>query len=400
MENMPADIIEGNNRKLYTPSYFIACSILFLGMTSYYIFVLFPLYLEKNGFSLSDIGLVMGVFSISAILIKVRLGKKMDKRDARFFVLAGLAGLFSVSIAYMILPPAGFIMGILRVMQGAFYGSFFTGIFTWTSRHSPPDRLGEGIGIFGIAGLAPMAAGPLIGEIVVAKFSFAGIFAVAAACCLAGFLLGLMLPKDSFLPPREEGSRSFFSLLFDRASLPVMSVAFIFGTASSSVFSFLAPFAASMKIDEVGSFFTAYALSSILTRIITGRLSDRYGRKLIIVPALVFIGLGVGGIGIFPFLMSIVGGVLLGMGHGLIYPTMTALALEVIPEEYRGSAMSIFTAASDTGQFMGSIIYGIIAEAAGFTPMYLVAGIVVLCGLPIIIFFGKETVRNNKPGAA
>ncbi len=76
-------------------------------------------------------------------------------------------------------------------------------------------------------------------------------------------------------------------------------------------------------------------------------------------------------------------GFLFGLGHGLLFPSLNAMAVRNEPYAVRGKVMGIFTGAIDSGAFIGALFLGMIGQTAGFTALFLAAGTVMLSGLAV-----------------
>ena len=74
-------------------------------------------------------------------------------------------------------------------------------------------------------------------------------------------------------------------------------------------------------------------------------------------------------------------GFIFGIGHGLLFPALNAMAVRNEPYAVRGKVTGIFTGGIDAGVFCGAMILGVIGEMAGFTALFICAGLTVLSGL-------------------
>ena len=70
------------------------------------------------------------------------------------------------------------------------------------------------------------------------------------------------------------------------AAMPILH-----GAIRSAVVYFIALFTKSLSLSRVGPFFVAFSAAAIVTRLLFGGLSDRYGRKQVVLPSVVLIGL-------------------------------------------------------------------------------------------------------------
>ncbi|HXE72521.1 MAG TPA: MFS transporter, partial [Candidatus Nitrosotenuis sp.] len=162
--------------------------------------------------------------------------------------------------------------------------------------------------------------------------------------------------------------------------------ALVFGLATGSLFAFLAPYLAVLKMPGVGGFFTCYVAASVLTRLFLGRLADRLGPGRLIFPSLVAMAAGLGGLALLApgglrgapllALCAILG----GGGHGAIYPALNALVVERLGNTSRGTGLSMVTAAVDLGAFAGAALSGWAAHRLGYPAMFAGVGLSVVAG--------------------
>jgi predicted MFS family arabinose efflux permease len=77
----------------------------------------------------------------------------------------------------------------------------------------------------------------------------------------------------------------------------------------------------------------------------------------------------------------VISGILSGLGHGFLFPCLTAVAVRDVPSAIRGKVTGAFTGSMDAGAFSGSILLGYIGEVAGFPALFLTAGLSLFVGL-------------------
>jgi predicted MFS family arabinose efflux permease len=89
-----------------------------------------------------------------------------------------------------------------------------------------------------------------------------------------------------------------------------------------------------------------------------------------------------------------VSGILFGLGHGLFYPAIYALVIDLSSEIDRGKAISICSVSFTFGGMLGVFIYGVVAENWGFPLMFEIMGAVSVIGFLIFSFFGTDHVNK------
>jgi MFS family permease len=124
--------------------------------------------------------------------------------------------------------------------------------------------------------------------------------------------------------------------------------------------------AAGLSIIEIGVLAAAYPAVWGLGQIGTGALSDRLGRKGLIVAGMLVQALAIALIavtsGFGPWLAA---AVLLGLGTAMVYPTLLAAVADVAAPGWRGSAVGVYRLWRDLGFVAGGILTGLVADAVG-----------------------------------
>jgi MFS family permease len=140
------------------------------------------------------------------------------------------------------------------------------------------------------------------------------------------------------------------------------------------------------------------ALTVIVTRVVAGRLSDRYGRVVVAAPGLALVGIGMfveaAASSIVPLVAS---AILFGAGFGALFPTLMAFAVDRVPARERGSAMATYTAAIDLGIGAGAPLLGAVKGAAGYPAMYVVSGAIAFIGVAILLVGARDPTRASPP---
>mgnify|MGYP001123464675 CR=1 FL=1 len=361
--------------------YFIValCGYFFLFM-SISLFFLFPLFLKQFNPSKSQIGLIMGIHSLMAIFVRPFFGRLLDVKGRKRISLFGIALMIVILPCFHLIKDAGWLPLILRAMTGIGWGISMTATLTICSDLAPVEKLAHSIGIIGVAGLLASAFGPLLGEEIVNRFGFGALFNSSLAFLLGSFLCILST---------KEVERADNALQLPRAKsgFPVSVLTFLFiailpivhGAVRGAIVYFIAIFAKSIPIERVGPFFLFFSAAAILTRLGIGDLSDRYGRKQVILPAaaiIIFNLFLISQIGTLP--MLILTGFIGGFGQGLIFPALSTYIIDILGRENKGLALSLYLAFFDIGMGVGSTFFGWVSDLYGYRKMYLLAGVILL----------------------
>jgi len=135
--------------------------------------------------------------------------------------------------------------------------------------------------------------------------------------------------------------------------------------------------AAGLSLREIGLLAFVYPATWGVVQLGTGGLSDRIGRKWLIVAGMVLQGVALVAMvlvrGLAPWLVT---GALLGVGTAMVYPTLLAAVGDVAHPSWRASAVGIYRLWRDLGYAVGALATGLLADAYGMAPAIATVGVV------------------------
>jgi MFS family permease len=140
--------------------------------------------------------------------------------------------------------------------------------------------------------------------------------------------------------------------------------------------------AAGMDLAQVGLLAAIYPATWGFTQLVTGALSDRTGRKPLIVWGMWIQAAGIGVTTLaHAFAGFVVGAVLLGIGTAMVYPTLLAAIGDVAHPSWRASAVGVYRLWRDLGYAIGAVLAGITADAFGLAAaMWVIAALTFVSG--------------------
>jgi MFS family permease len=149
-----------------------------------------------------------------------------------------------------------------------------------------------------------------------------------------------------------------------------------------------------MTLEQIGTLAAIYPATWGLAQLGTGALSDRIGRKWLIA-----LGMWIQAAGLVViataanFVAFGGGGVLLGLGTAMVYPTLLATIGDVAAPSWRSSAVGAYRLWRDLGYVLGALVAGFAADAFGFAgAIWLVAALTGISGVVVAIRL-RETLR-------
>lgn len=141
--------------------------------------------------------------------------------------------------------------------------------------------------------------------------------------------------------------------------------------------------AAGMNLAQVGLLAAVYPATWGVSQLVTGALSDRIGRKPLIVWGMWIQAAGIGVVTMAQgFTGFVVGGLLLGIGTAMVYPALLAAIGDVAHPRWRASAVGVYRLWRDLGYAIGALLAGITADAFGLSvAMWVIAALTFVSGL-------------------
>lgn len=150
---------------------------------------------------------------------------------------------------------------------------------------------------------------------------------------------------------------------------------------------------------QVGLIITFFSLPAGLLIPFAGYLSDRYGRKVVIIPALFLYGFGglVSGFAALtlaePFTLLLIGRVLQGMGAGGTYQLAMALTGDIFQSGERTKALGMLEASNGLGKVISPIVGALTAMIIWYAPFFLYS--IVTFPIALGVWFVVKEPTNN-----
>lgn len=377
MENKPyvsrgqsAQVVTEKKPGLWTRDFILIC---FSTLTTYIAFhsliPTLPLYIQKFGGTDKETGLALAFLTVAAVVIRPIAGWALDGYGRRLILLFGLILFLVPSIIYIWQVPV-YLLLFLRLVQGFGWGICSTAAGTVASDVVPAGRVGEGMGYFGLATSISLATAPAYGLWLIDKFSFTTLF----MSCVVLTVISLVLAQPIRYSHQVGATGRAKPVFIEKTALrPALVILFVTVTYSS-LLSFLALFARQQGKATAGLFFTTLAVTTLVTRPLSGVIVDKLGRRgydLVILPGILAIAASMLVLaGTARPLHLLLGGILYGIGFGFIQPTMLALCISKVSPDKRGAANATYWTAFDIGVASGSVIWGLVVSAYGYAVMF------------------------------
>ena len=387
--------------KLLSRPFVLASLATFTHGMGFALFIHFPGFLEELGATEVIIGLIVGFAAVASIVVRPLVGRLMDQRGRRPLILFGNSlNVVALGLYLTVEQIDGWVYAI-RIVHGLSEAVLFTVLFTFAADWVPERRRTQGLALFGVAGMLPIALAGVLGDVILNRWDFDVFFVVAAGFAMASLLLSLPLhdaPHLSEQPP----ARGFLASITGVHLLPLWWITFVFSFVLTAYFTFLKTFVNETGVGSVGLFFAFYAGTAVALRLTFGWVPDRVGPKRALGPAMLFLAAGLVVLsGATTDSAVAAAGLLCGVGHGYTFPILYALTVTRARVAERGAAMAVYTGLFDVGTLVGGPLLGLTIRWFSYQTMFLSTAALVVVGLGLFALWDRETLekpRVSSPG--
>lgn len=384
-----------NKTKLWTGSFIKICLVNFFIFVNFHALLpTFPFFVTFLGGDAVAIGLATALFSIASIVSRPFVGWLIDSKGRCSILLIGMVGMTLMPMGYFV--SAGIAMAvILRTVHGAFHAATSNAASTWVTDIIPYNRMGEGLGMYGLSMAISTAVAPALGLWVMNSFGFRPLFGVTAAAAVIALLIGASI-KDRGYKLSDKPLK--ISELFEPMSLPASVTQFFFMMAYGVVEVYVAIYATSNHLPGGGIYFICIAVATVLTRVLLGRAVDKYGEANLVYTGNAAI---IAGILLLVFAHNvpcyILSALLLGYSFGAVQPSLQTMAMHAVAPERRGAASSTFFVAFDFGIAIGGFLAGVLVKHFGYDVMFLLIALSCVLSLAYYYVFGRRHASSFNP---
>jgi MFS family permease len=349
-----------------------------------------PLYASNMGAVESQLGYLAAAASFSSLLIRPFAGIVADRAERKKVICIVQTAIAAV-IFCMSLSRNIYLLIVMRLIQGFMYGITTTLIMVSIVQTLPEDKLGQGIGFYGISTIGNQAIAPVIGLSVADALGYSAVFYTTASFVLFSVCLSLALNSQGTTGSKE---KFVFHNIFAKEAVGIAVVGAIFMCGHTAVSNFLVVFARGRGIQAVGFYFTIHIVVLIATRIFSSRWIDELPYQRILYPCAVLCAAGLWIISMAQsFVYLAAAGVILGLGYGIATPTIQTSVVRQVEPERHGAASATYFVGVDLSVVLGSVMMGNVAERFDYDMGYRVISAAVLA----TVFLIARLARRKAP---
>ena len=352
-----------------------------------------PLFALALNASPSEIGWIVIASTLPGILISFPAGALSDYLGQRRVLLASLVVFASAPFLYLMVSE------VWQLMAVRFYHGFATAIFGTVASAAIAERYTTGraarLSTFSSVTIVGRSIAPFLGGLLISLASFDAVY---IACAISGVLAlatGLLLrdaaPAAASRLKLPDFWGSMKIVLRERRILTVSLIEAAQYLVFGAIEAFLALFAVSLGIPawQIGVILGVQLVSIVFAKPLMGKVSDKVGRKQVIIPGLL---IGAASILLLPHAPSFIGLSVLSLAFGIGFATVTsstaALVADLTKHGSYGSSMGVLRTVMDVGQSIGPVLTGWMVGYAGYGSAFtLLAVILLLAALVLGLMF-------------
>lgn len=362
-----------------------------------------PIYARHLGAPPQLIGLIVAAATISGVFLKMPAGVLGDIVGFRRLMSAGTLPKAVGPFLYLLAQNPLTLIAV-RLFHGLSTALYAPPAAALVAKLFPAQR-GRFLGIYSAAENAGVVLGPVVGGAALLAFGFGRTFLISGAIGIVTLIVGLIVlsrrvPEDQPQAGRRDLPdirRAVAEIVHHRTVLltALAEGSLFFGFGSLQAFLPLYALGRGLDAAAVGLIFGAQGVTSLLSRPYLGRLSDRLGRRPVII----------GGLAAAAAVLLAVPwqhtegallllGALFGLATGAVTPAGQALIADVARAGSLGTAMGVFGSLWDVGHALGPIVTGILRGWLSYQVVFSIIGLVIAGALVVFGLFVREPVRT------
>jgi MFS family permease len=374
---------------IWTKTFILLCTAQLLGYAQHFMLApVLPLYLTQMGGSPSVVGVVLACFAISSVVVRPMVGHWADSRSECLVMIAGL--LFQAGAIFFCFIPFIPAAALANGLRGVGWAGLNTGGYSLLALIAPQAKRGAASGMYsGVQSSAQILFPPFALWLLYASFGgYNFVFAATAIFSLAGAVTGFLMTPWVTRPARQpiagadsQWWREIFRFIEPEILLPSVLLLWL-NVSLPAITNFIILYARHLGIANFAVYFVVIGATSMLSRPLLGRLSDKIGRAQSVAAGF---ALQLCALLTMTMMTNLVGVIFCGvtymLGNAIGSSTTLALAVERADPKRRGKQMATFSVAYPLSYGVGSLITGSAVDLAGYVGMFLLLAAIQGAGL-------------------
>ena len=337
-------------------------------------------------------GFLAGMFFGVAFAIRPISGPMITKLDKRMLMILTFVCGCVANLGYALFESVS-AFAVFRFINGLEYSFLGTLIMTLASDNLPLEKMGSGMGIYSIGAAVGTAVAPTIGSALLdygirvrgEGFGFALVFLYSAAILALAIIPSAIISPDRKTKEEIAGAGAWYKNILTVHAIPIAIVILMIQIAYSLFGTYIIEFGKEKEIAGISIFFMALAVVLVVSRPMSGVLTDKLGPKKVILPGMAIFALSYLVVGSSAsLLVALAGAAIAAIGFGSSQPPLIAMSMQTVEPIKRGVASNTIYLGTDLGLFLGPLLGGFVHGKFGYAVMFKTA--VIPVGLGLIAF--------------
>lgn len=347
------------------------------------------------------VSVVIALYGLVNTILQPLVGVLTDRLPSRKPLIT--VGLFLMALGTLVFVFSERYANLLviRSLQGVGVALTVPASLALINSTTVTETRGRAMGFYSTMRLIGFAIGPLVGGYLHVNFGFNTAFYVGAGVIFLGTILVQLFVHDDardVVQRDKETTIPFFDpKIWDRNMLSLAAALFMMASAYSMMGALENEFNARLQQTALGFgiAFSALTVSRMIVQTPVGYLSDKIGRKPLIISGMILMAPATVLLGYVGTTLQLTGArALQGLTSAAIASPALALAGDLSSKEGEGRQMSIITMGFFSGITIGPLIAGFLTGYSFQLPFY-IGGVLLLCGAYIVYRFVPDSIRDS-----
>lgn len=388
-----------SNEKSIWSKRFILCMVMSMSVSFAYGMLnpVLSVYASTLGILTDVVGTILSVASLLCMVARLSVGGFSEFFGKKKLILIA-TGLCFFGYCFYLVATNLIVLFAARCMQAVGQGMTLTLLSIMAIESLPAEKLGSGIGVFSLSSSLAQCIAPMIGSMLAGKEKYKILFALCVVISCLSVILATQVKEEYIKPEKVPWTRLLNPKSYICIEAMPAAIMMIFnGTIYSAVANYLTIYGFSKGLLNVGIFFIINSATMLLTRPLSGYLSDKKPLWVIMLPAYLAQAMACLLIAQRMGLFTIcIGGVLYGFGFGSSQAAIQIMAVKSVDGAKRALANSTYYFGGDIGLSVGALSAGVLAKVSGYEFMYLIMSVMALICVSYYLIFNICQQKGEK----